>query len=92
MARTPVVPEAVPVGALSAQLRRPRSRSATAGLRPNRPVRAIAGHPLTAWRTGEFDRGRVKTPRDFATDRAKRADLHDFFVSGRSQGPKKRTK
>src|SRR5271170_6164497 len=32
-ARTPVVPEAAPVGALSAQLRRPRSRSATSAIR-----------------------------------------------------------
>ena len=33
MARTPVLPEATPEGALSAQLRRPRPRSATAALR-----------------------------------------------------------
>ena len=32
LARTPVLPEATLVGAVSAQLRRPRSRSATAGL------------------------------------------------------------
>src|ERR1700722_4804940 len=36
LARTPVLPEAAPVRALSAQLRRPRPRSATAGLRRDR--------------------------------------------------------
>jgi transcriptional regulator GlxA family with amidase domain len=35
---TPLLPEAIPVGPLSTQLRRPRSRSATAGLRRNRPA------------------------------------------------------
>jgi hypothetical protein len=33
LARTPVVPEATPVRALSAQLRRPRTRSATSAQR-----------------------------------------------------------
>ena len=37
MARTAVVPEAAPVGALSAQLRRPLSRPATAALRRSAP-------------------------------------------------------
>ena len=35
--QTPVLPEATILGALSAQLRRPRSRSATAGLRRSAP-------------------------------------------------------
>ena len=37
MARTPVLPEAIPVGALSAQLRRSWSQSATATLRQLQP-------------------------------------------------------
>jgi hypothetical protein len=48
MARTPVFPEATSIGALSAQLRRPRRRSATCALRrfetsPSRKERAVAG-------------------------------------------------
>jgi len=36
MARTPVLPEATPVGALSAQLRHSRPRSATSAIRRDR--------------------------------------------------------
>ena len=39
MARTPVVPEATPVGPLSAQLRRPRPRPAMSASRRHRPAR-----------------------------------------------------
>src|ERR1700722_17871413 len=40
LARTPVLPEATVVGALSAQLSRPRMRSATSALRRLRPSAA----------------------------------------------------
>jgi len=49
-ARTPVLPAATPVGALSAQLRRPRLRSATAGLRRLRPSAARRERTSRKWR------------------------------------------
>ena len=61
MARTPVVPEAVPVGALSAQLRRPRPLSATSAKRRFQPsgvrkYRAFAG----GLANGSIDEGDIR--------------------------------
>jgi hypothetical protein len=54
VARTPVLPEAVPVSRLSAHLRRPRPRTATSAIRRHRPLNrsrrtpASGGHrPVT---------------------------------------------
>jgi hypothetical protein len=56
MARTPVLPGATPVGSLSAQLRRPRPRSATGALRRLRPSPARNLRSFrTARRTGQCD-------------------------------------
>jgi hypothetical protein len=52
MVRTEVVPEAAVVGALSAQLRRPRSRSATAGLRRYETSPHVSQAQIAAIRRG----------------------------------------
>ena len=46
IARTTALPEATPVGALSAQLRRPRSRSAMSGVHQLRPAGIRERRPL----------------------------------------------
>src|SRR5208337_1927096 len=48
LGRTPVLPEATSVGALSAQLSRPRTRSRTAAIRRDRTSRAVGALTLSA--------------------------------------------
>ena len=52
MARTPVLPEATRAGVLAAQLRRPRTQSATSAIRVRRDKAALSSgcksHPATA--------------------------------------------
>ena len=75
MARTPVVPEATAVGALSAQRRRTRPRSAMSASRRfetslKRLKCANSGHSSMAWRTGQIA---PLLPEDRPYERAGRA-------------------
>src|SRR3984885_16234594 len=56
LTRTPIVPEATLVGALSAQLRRPRPRSVCSlNVDSGRPVSANSGHSPRVLRAVEFN-------------------------------------
>jgi hypothetical protein len=57
LARTPVLPEATLVSVLSAQLRRPRPRSATGALRRLRSSAALNGVPPRSSRIGGLEEG-----------------------------------